>query len=60
MKMVYCALESIRLSISNLATNKKHPIFANTKISCIGVKFIYSEKASKFFEISTIDLTGTT
>ena len=24
------------------------------------VKFIYSEKPSKFFEISTLDLTGTT
>ena len=26
----------------------------------IGLKFIYSEKATKFYEISTVDLPGTT
>ena len=34
-------------------------IFISEHLYCCKVKFIYSEKATQFCEISTIDLTGT-
>ena len=55
----------VLLSHTTLETKKANdiavnPIFQGSTKGLFEVGFIYSKKATKFWEISTIDLTGTT
>ena len=42
-----------------VANFETHPLVMNLKPTMFVLKFIYSKKAKRFCEISTVDLTGT-
>ena len=46
-------------TIADLEFSSDFGYFHGQRKHCLCIKFIYSDKATKFCEISTIDLTGT-